>query len=76
MLLIYLPKTSFWVRQIWRMGLVTLIIGFILHGVFDIYGSESELVNAIFYMGYGLLSTAFILYCTKTIQTFYNKHQI
>ena len=75
MLMIYLPKPGFWVRHVWRMGLVTLIIGFILHGVFDIYGSESELVKVIFYIGYGLLSTGFIMYIINVLKVIQKKHQ-
>jgi len=51
------------------MGLTTLIIGFLLHGVFDIYGSEAALVNVFFYASYGLLSIGFILFIINLIKS-------
>lgn len=66
-----LPTPSEIVRQTWRMGLITLVIGCLLHGVFDIYGSEVSLVNVFFFVGIPLLIGSLSLYL---IQTLFRKH--
>jgi len=73
--IMFFPSASEWTRQIWRMGLTTLITGFLLHGVFDIYGSISSLVNVFFYLSYGLLSLGFILYMVSIIKQIRKNHQ-
>ncbi len=45
-----------------QMGIVSLSIGSILHGVFDIYGSEAALVSVFFYAGAILVLVSFISY--------------
>ncbi len=66
-----LPTPGEIVRQTWRMGLITLVIGCLLHGVFDIYGSEVSLVNVFFYTGFLLIFGSLSLY---VIQTSARKH--
>jgi len=51
----YLSTTSTSLSlRIWQMGVVTLSVGSLLHGVFDIYGSSNELVPAFFYAAVAL----------------------
>lgn len=57
-----LPQTAPAASRLWRMGLSTLIVGFLLHGVFDIYGSPSSLVPVFFWAGGILLFTGLALY--------------
>lgn len=46
----YLTTTStIFSLRIWQMGIVTLSVGSLLHGAFDIYGSSNELVPTFFY---------------------------
>ncbi|MGD9910530.1 MAG: hypothetical protein AB7U79_08030 [Candidatus Izemoplasmatales bacterium] len=46
--------------SIWQMGVSTLAVGSILHGVFDIYGNSNMFVPYFFYMGILLLVVSFI----------------
>lgn len=62
MLLIFLPPISEIDRNLWNMGITTLIIGSLLNGVFDIYGSSSMLVNVFFILGGMLLLASLTLY--------------
>jgi len=48
----YLTKPSNVISlSIWQMGVVTLSVGSIMKGVFDIYGNTSSLVPYFFYAG-------------------------
>jgi len=69
LLLILLPRASDTVCHLWRMGITTLVTGSLLHGVFDIYGSEVALVKVFFVVGGILLISSFIVYIINIIQT-------
>ncbi len=69
LLLFFLPYPNAIVKAVWPMGLATLSVGFLLHGVFDIYGTEEELVNVFFYAGVILLSITGILYIIQLVQS-------
>ncbi len=60
--LIFLPPAGEIAVNVWRMGLSVLVVGFLLHGVFDIYGSEVALVNVFFIAGAALLFGALAFY--------------
>ncbi|MFA6801154.1 MAG: hypothetical protein WCR19_03500 [Acholeplasmataceae bacterium] len=49
-------------KHLWDMGLTTLVVGSLLHGVFDIYGSESSFVKIFFIVGILLLFISIIVY--------------
>lgn len=57
-----LPEAAPAASRPWRMGLSTLTVGFLLHGVFDIYGSPSSLVPVFFWAAGVLLLTGVVLY--------------
>ena len=61
-LFLKLPPANDIIKNIWRMGISTLVIGSILHGVFDIYGSEVALVNVFFIAGGILLLGSLTFY--------------
>ena len=67
--LLVLSRPNEVVIQVWRMGLSTLVVGFLLHGVFDIYGTEVAMVNLFFIIGIGLLLVAFLLYLITSIRS-------
>jgi len=73
LLLFILPYPGAIVRAIWPMGLATLSVGFLLHGVFDIYGTEEELVNVFFYAGVIILSVTFVLYIIQLVRSLKTK---
>lgn len=60
------------VTSLWRMGIVTLVVGSLLQGVFEIYGTEVTIVKVFFYVGAILLGIAFLLYLYMYI--FRKKH--
>lgn len=62
LLFIFLPKPTFLIINLWRMGISTLVIGFLLRGVFDIYGTEVAYIMFYFYFSVGLFLISFILY--------------
>ncbi len=62
LLLFKIPHPGYVAKNLWRMGLFTLVIGFLLHGVFDIYGTEVGLVNVFFTIGGALLISGFVIY--------------
>lgn len=68
LLMIYLPLESKIVSNIWRMGLTTLIVGSLLHGVFDIYGTEVGLVKVFFIFGIILLLCSLTLYVVSIVK--------
>ncbi len=49
-----------WVISFWNMGLTSLVYGFLLHGIFDIYGTFEPLVYIFIWLG-GLLCLASIV---------------
>jgi hypothetical protein len=68
LLLMILPQAGYFTCQIWRMGIATLIVGFLLHGVFDIYGSGAPLVTGFFIAGGVLLAAALAFYIAGIIR--------
>ena len=62
LILIFLPKPSFIVKNIWRMGIASTIIGFLLRGVFEIYGTFVSIVNIYIYLGLSMLFLSLCLY--------------
>lgn len=60
--MIPLPSPNTRTVTIWRMGLATLVIAFLLRGVFDIYGTSVAYIALYLYFGFGLLFCAFLLY--------------
>jgi len=69
LVLMAFPPIDEWAKQLWRMAITTLIIGFLLHGVFDIYGSEAELVNVFFFASYALFAGSIILFISHMIKS-------
>jgi len=63
-----LPEAAPAAFRPWRMGFSTLIVGFLLHGVFDIYGSPSSLVPVFFWAGGILLFAGLALYVAGLFQ--------
>ncbi|MFH0993713.1 MAG: hypothetical protein V1761_05120 [bacterium] len=66
--LIFLPPANEIVTNLWRMGLATIVVGSLLHGVFDIYGSEVPLVNVFFIVGSLPLAGALTIYIFSAIK--------
>lgn len=62
LLFLVLPSAGDVARSLWRMGITTLSVGFLLHGVFDIYGSIAPLVNVFFLVAGILFVTATATY--------------
>ncbi len=69
LVLMAFPPIDEWAKQLWRMAIATLIIGFLLHGVFDIYGSEAELVNVFFFASYVLFAGSILLIIFKSLKS-------
>ncbi len=63
----FYPSTVF-EDQIWDMGLHTIIIGSIFHGIFDIYGTTVSLVQVFFIVGGLLLGVSLLLYLRNLIR--------
>lgn len=59
-----------WMISLWHMGLTSLVYGFLLHGVFDIYGTFEPLVYIFIWLG-GLLCASSIL---VLIFNYFKKH--
>jgi len=68
LILVFLPPPGDIVSNLWRMGLSVLVVGSLLHGIFDIYGSEVAYVTVFFIAGALLLVGALTLYIVKAIQ--------
>ena len=58
----FLPEAAPAASVPWRMGIATLAVGCLLHGVFDIYGSPSSLVPVFFWAAGLLLFAGLALY--------------
>jgi len=67
-LLYIFPSPDYTSKNLWRMGLITLVIGFLLHGVFDIYGTEEALVSVFFTVGICLLAGSVFLYILLSVK--------
>ncbi len=50
---------------LWKMAMFTLSIGHILFGIFEIYGSETNIVYLYFFMGGLLVLVSIVLLCIK-----------
>lgn len=68
LVMIFLPAAGRIVRELWRMGIATLSVGSLLHGVFDIYGSTAPLVLVFFIAGGILHGSAFLLYVCQAVR--------
>lgn len=68
LILYILPFPTIIESTIWRMGISTLIIAFLLYGVFEIYGTTVAYISIYEYVGYGLLILSFVIYMFRLIQ--------
>jgi len=62
LILMLLPFPKSVETSIWRMGIVTIVVGCLLQGVFEIYGTEVSMVFVLFYVGGALLMIAILFY--------------
>lgn len=62
LMLMYIKEPHFIIKNLWRMGLSSIIIGFLLRGVFDIYGTEVHIINWYVYIGGSLLLCSLLIY--------------
>ena len=74
MVVLFLPFPSFITSTLWRMGIATLVSGFLLRGVFDIYGTEVPYIIFYLYAGIALLASSLILYMYMIISPHHHLH--
>ena len=65
---LFLPAPDEIGLAVWPMGIATIAVGSVLHGVFDIYGGSSDLVNVFFVSGVLLIALATVLYVLALIR--------
>lgn len=68
LVLSFLPEAAETASRLWRMGIATLSVGFLLHGVFDIYGSASSLVPVFFWAAGILLLAGLAFYVSGIVK--------
>ncbi len=66
LLLEFVPPAGESSVQLWKMGLTTWVIGRLLFGVFEIYGSEVAMVGVFTPVALALLFGSLILYLIQT----------
>jgi hypothetical protein len=66
LLLEFVPPAGEISVQLWKMGLTTWVIGRLLFGVFEIYGSEVAMVGVFTPVALALLFGSLILYLIQT----------
>lgn len=62
-----LSSAGSWQPTIHNFAIATLIVGFILRGVVEIYGTTSQYIALYFMTGFGLLAASSVLYFFKLI---------
>ncbi len=67
-IMIFTPKETKLGLDFRQMGVATLVIGSLLRGVFDIYGTEVALVQVFFYLGGMMLLVSATLYILELIR--------
>jgi len=66
---LFLPAPGEVGLAVWPMGIATIATGSVLHGVFDIYGGSSDLVNVFFAAGALLILAASVLYAITLVRS-------
>lgn len=62
LLISLLPKENKLTSNLRQMGIATVVVGMILHGVFEIYGTAVGMVSVYFYVGFGILAIWLLTY--------------
>lgn len=62
-----LRSTSSWQHIVYNFAVATLIVGFILQGVVEIYGTTNQYIVLYFVTGLGLLFASITMYIFKLI---------
>ncbi len=62
-------------EQLLEMGSTTLVVGCLLKGIFDIYGSVDPLVWYFFYIGGLLIFSSIIVFCLPQFSSFVKREE-
>lgn len=57
-------------KRLWNMGIITLMIGYFIYGVFEIYGSIEDLTEIYFIAGWTLVAVSILFYLLTLYVTY------